>query len=410
MKMEIGVSYTAFGIKNVGDYENSKCRFGFEDEDEFLKRLCFSENCVSNDLLGFGESITVNSLPDDPFCMSDWFHENVSSSQSHDQPIDIRSFKMNAFDGLGEEEEVVNLPDDPFCMKNTISDLVDEPIGVGVVDQMLFESFSSELDDVLGEPHGAFEFVLPYLEMKEILAVEGVCRSLRDSVRNEPFFWRTIDFGGSFLTCRVTDDSLLKLTRRAQGKLQSLNLAGCVSITDFGLKQVLATNPLLTKLSVSGCLRLSTAGLLSTLRDLKSSNRLGVKGLITGGTMYFTKEQFKELNLLLGADAKASPKTKKLRLYTSYRSEFSLEDGRVTDLELCPSCEKPGLVFDCPAENCPLKDHPCSKSLCRACVVCVERCHDCGSCLNDCEFMPFCFPFSCVVCVQKRSNQFLECN
>lgn len=160
------------------------------------------------------------------------------------------------------------------------------------------------------------------------------------------------------------------------------------------------------QLSVSGCHRLSTAGVLSILRDLKSSNQLGVKSLITGGALYFTKEQFKELNLLLGAaDAKAG---RRRRLYTSCRSEFSLEKDRGTDLEICPWCEKPSLVFDCASETCPLKDHPCPKQSCRACVVCIERCHDCGSCLNDCEHKPFCFAFSCVICYKKRSNQLQE--
>lgn len=159
---------------------------------------------------------------------------------------------------------------------------------------------------------------------------------------------------------------------------------------------------------MAACLRLSTAGMLSTLRDLKSSNRLGVKSLITGGALYITKEQFKELKLLLGADAKAVPESKRQKFYTSWRSKFFLEDDLVTDLEICPRCEKPGLVFDCSGETCPLKDNPCPKSSCRACVVCIERCHDCGSCLNDCEHKPFCFTFSCVVCYKKRTNQLQE--
>uniref|UniRef100_A0A1J3ESG6 F-box protein n=3 Tax=Noccaea caerulescens TaxID=107243 RepID=A0A1J3ESG6_NOCCA len=410
-------------------------------------------NTLFNDFVGFGEisgNSVLNSLPEDPFCMnirstlntiSDWFHENQMDlvSESRDEPIgvdqtlfksldcfsngttttmlqeQISSLKMNGVEGLGK----VTLPEDPFCMKvrstlNTISDWFhenqrgfvskshDEPIGV--VEQQMG---SSDLDDA-GEPHVAFELVLPYLEMRDVLAVEGVCRSLRDSVRKEPFFWSTIDLNDSPLKYRVTNDSLLKLTHRAQGHLQCLNLGGCVGITDNGLMQVLASNPRLTKLSVSGCHRLSTAGMLSILRDLKSSNLLGIKYLITGGALYFTKEQFEELNSLLGADANAVPKSRKQRFYTSCRSELSLEDDRVTDLEICPWCEKPSLVFDCAAETCPLKDNPCSKSSCRACVVCIERCHDCGSCLNDCEYKPFCFAFSCVVCYKKTCNQLQE--
>ncbi|CAH2045220.1 unnamed protein product, partial [Thlaspi arvense] len=471
-KMEIncdglGGSYAAWGVPKAGCYRDVEWGFGKLGgfgEDDFLNRFSFSSyemlydtvnwvgsgngngsvmgNTLFNDFVGFGEitgNTVFSSLPEDPFCMnirstlntiSDWFHENqmdLVSSDSQDEPVgtstmlqqQISDLKFNGFEGLGE----VALPEDPFCMKvrstlNTISDwfhenrrdLVSESHGdpVCAVDGKQQLEGSDVDDDGGEEPHDAFELVLPYLEMKDVLAVEGVCRSLRDSVRKEPFLWRAIDLSDSSLKYRVTDDSLLKLTRRAQGKLQCLNLGGCVSITDNGMMQVLASNPHLTKLSVSGCLGLSTAGMLSILRDLKSSNRLGVKSLITGGALYFTKEQFKELNLLLGSDAKAGAKSRRQRLYTSCRSEFSLDDDRVTDLEICPWCEKPSLVFDCAAESCPLKEHPCPKSSCRACIVCIERCHDCGSCLNDCEHKPFCFAFSCVICYKKRSNQLQE--
>lgn len=304
---ELGGSYAAWG----SDYRKVEWGFGnfgdgFVDEDDFLNRMSYSGyqmlyetmNCVGNNgngsvmglndfVVGFGDEITGNSLPDDPFCMnirstlntiSDWFHENQIGlvSDSYDESMGgvdhvmfQQQIKVNGFEGLGEH---VTLPEDPFCMKvrstlNTISDwfqdnhkdLVAEQIGS--VDQMLFQSLSwfynptsisqrsTDLDDDASEPHDAFEFVLPYLGLKEILAVEGVCRSLRDSVRKEPFFWRTIDLNESFLNYRVTDESLLKLTCRAQGDLQCLNLGGCVGITDYGLRQVLASNPHLTMVS-----------------------------------------------------------------------------------------------------------------------------------------------------------------
>ncbi|KFK33649.1 hypothetical protein AALP_AA5G041500 [Arabis alpina] len=373
---EFSGSYASWGMQKSGDFSNLG-RFSEEEEDN---DGYFNYQMSKNDF--------VMGLPEDPFCMtlntiSDWLHE-----KNCHVPISV-DYKLNGFERVSECE--VSLPEDPFCMTlNSFSDWFHDV---------------SESCDGGGESHDGFELVLAYLEMKDILAVEGVCRSLRDLVRKDPFFWRSIDLGGSPLRDIVNDESLLKLTRRAHGNLQCLNLGGCVGITDHGLMQVLASNPRLTKLSVSGCLRLSTEGVLSALRDLKSSNRLGVKSLITGGVLYFTKEQFKELNLLLGAHAIAVPKSRKQRFFTSCRLEFSLEDDRVTDLEICPRCEKPGLVFDCPGETCPLKDHPCLRSSCRACVVCIERCHSCGSCYNDCEHKPFWFAFSCVVCYKKISTQ-----
>lgn len=169
-----------------------------------------SSNALFSDLLSFGEEINAlaASLPEDPFSMN------------------IRS----TLNSLGEE--AATLPNDPFCMT-----LKDHKVSV--------------LDGGGGEePHSAFDLVLPYLEMRDAFAVESVCRSLRDSVRKESCFWRTVDLSDdSLLKYRVTDDSLLKLTRRAQGRLRCLNLGGCVGITDDGLMQVLASNPRLSKVS-----------------------------------------------------------------------------------------------------------------------------------------------------------------
>lgn len=191
-------------------------------EDDLFKTVSFydavswawdggdSSNALFNDLLSFGEEINAlaASLPEDPFSMN------------------IRS----TLNSLGEE--AATLPNDPFCMT-----LKDHKVSV--------------LDDGGGEePHSAFDLVLPYLEMRDAFAVESVCRSLRDSVRKESCLWRTVDLSDdSLLKYRVTDDSLLKLTRRAQGRLRCLNLGGCVSITDDGLMQVLASNPRLSKVS-----------------------------------------------------------------------------------------------------------------------------------------------------------------
>ncbi|CAN8253755.1 unnamed protein product [Cochlearia groenlandica] len=428
--MEINCEKLGFDYRNV--------KWGFDDfgEDEFLNTMLYETSYwVSNnvDFSCFGvisDSNSLTVLPDDPFCMtlnsiSDWLlHDNnhigglVSESHGHDQN---RIFER--LDCVGNTLEFDDyLPEDPFCM-SVRSEFRDKPISVlqcirfGDHDMCSYPSMfphdaynddSDDSDDDDGdcrdEPREGFELVFPYLEMRDVLAVERVCRSLRDYVRKETFLWKTIDLTGSIPRGKVTDGVLLKLTSRAQGNLRCLNLGGCAEISDDCLRQVLSSNPSITKLGVARCHGLSTSGVLSILRDLKSTNRLGFKILITGGGLYFTKEQYQELNMLLGADAKAGQRSRKQRLYTSCRSDFSVAENQVTDLEICPWCEKPGLVFDCASETCTLKDHPCPKSSCRACIVCIERCHECGSCLNDCEDMPFCFNFICGACYKLRTN------
>lgn len=100
-----------------------------------------------------------------------------------------------------------------------------------------------------GNPHDAMRLVLDYLGVQDLLSVEQVCRSLRDSVRGNPLLWWSIHIDQS-LSLRITDGTLIKLTSRAQGFLQCLSLVNCVRITDSGLRCVLENNPRLMKVSI----------------------------------------------------------------------------------------------------------------------------------------------------------------
>lgn len=106
-----------------------------------------------------------------------------------------------------------------------------------------------ECDAEGGVPHDALFFVLGYLGVRDLLSVEGVCRSLCDAVRGDPLLWRTMHIDQP-LNERITDDSLVKLTNRAQGTLQHLALVNCLWITDSGLGRVLQSNPRLMKVSI----------------------------------------------------------------------------------------------------------------------------------------------------------------
>lgn len=99
-----------------------------------------------------------------------------------------------------------------------------------------------------GAPNEALFFVLGYLGVQDLLSVEKVCTSLRDAVRTDSLLWKNILIDWP-LNERITDDSLIKLTSRAGGNLQSLSLLQCMRITDGGLKHVLGSNPRLTKVS-----------------------------------------------------------------------------------------------------------------------------------------------------------------
>ncbi|XVF60111.1 hypothetical protein PTKIN_Ptkin08bG0017500 [Pterospermum kingtungense] len=245
-------------------------------------------------------------------------------------------------------------------------------------------------------PNDALFFTLGYLGVKELLAVERVCKSLRDAVRNDLLLWRSIHIEHS-LSKRITDDALLKLTNRAQGTLECLSLVGCVKITDDGLKRVLETNPRLTKLSVPECTRLSVEGILSNLKVFKSAGSSGIKYLRIGGSFGVTEEQFKELKLLLGADNPLQLRAQKPQFFQQGHLHLMCDDERAIDIDVCPRCQKLKLIYDCPSESC-RKTHN-SAQLCRACILCIVRCICCGCCFKDRDYEEtFTLDFLCFNC------------
>lgn len=95
-------------------------------------------------------------------------------------------------------------------------------------------------------PNESILFVLAYLPLFELLTMARVCKSLRDAVNDDLLPWLKI-VADRPLNWRISDDILMEVTSRANGKLQFLALINCVKITDDGLLRVIAQNPHITK-------------------------------------------------------------------------------------------------------------------------------------------------------------------
>ncbi|XP_059284838.1 F-box protein SKIP14-like isoform X1 [Lycium ferocissimum] len=228
-----------------------------------------------------------------------------------------------------------------------------------------------------GGPSDALLLALGYLRLRDLLAVESLCKSLRDAVRGDPLLWRSIRIGHIFHT-KITDDILIKLTNRAQGHLLSLSLYHS-KITDVGLMHVPERNPSLDKLSVPGCMRLTADGILSNLKVLKTAGKIRLKYLGIYGLFGVTSQHLEEFKLLIGVDNSKLPTTCKPRFFGSDQL-WVTSDDRAVDIEVCPKCQKLELVYDCPSESCQKKQS--STQLCRACTTCIARCINCGCCLS----------------------------
>ncbi|KAJ4972714.1 hypothetical protein NE237_005888 [Protea cynaroides] len=255
----------------------------------------------------------------------------------------------------------------------------------------------------LGEgeaPHEALLFALGYLSVQDLLSAERVCRTMRSAVQNDTLLWMNIHIDQP-LNDRIVDDALMRLTSRAQGNLQSLSLLECPRITDDGLKRVLETNPRLKKLSVPGCTRLSVEGIVNNLKAFKFFGTPGIKHLRIGGLYGVTNEHYEELKFLLGLDNCQQPEAHKPRFYHS--GQLSCDDDRAIDIEMCPKCQNLRLVYDCPADSCQAKQG--ASQLCRACILCIARCFQCGRCINDSEYEEtFCLDLLCSSCWKQLLN------
>ncbi|XP_039016963.1 F-box protein SKIP14-like [Hibiscus syriacus] len=378
--MEIRSTFAAAVTGLFQDFENDLwsdfCMFGMKNDEE--KKISDQQHMFKD--LNWLWNGTMSFQPE----------EGVSSygfsSEEVDKTIGDQSSHFQGVNWVWNNLEI-----------NKISDSDDDFNGVGIDFGLAIGGSSTNdegkgLEDCKGvfcdtldggDPSDSLFLALGYLGVKDLLAVERVCRSLRDAVRSDILLWRSIHIEHS-LSRRITNDALLKLTNRAQGTLECLSLVGCINITDDGLKHVLESNPKLTKLSLPECTGLSFEGILLNLKAFKSIGSPGIKHLRIGGCFCVTEDQFKELKFLLGADNSIQSREQKPQFFRQGQLHFMCDDDRVIDIEICPRCEKLRLVYDCPSESC-RKTHNTAQ-LCRACFLCIARCFHCGSCFKHCDY------------------------
>ena len=97
-----------------------------------------------------------------------------------------------------------------------------------------------------GPPHEALSLVLAYLPLYELLSMNQACKSFRDAITNDILIWLEIIVERR-LSFRITDESLIKIASKANGRPQNLTLLNCVRITDAGLMRVVNENPHISK-------------------------------------------------------------------------------------------------------------------------------------------------------------------
>ncbi|KAH7570913.1 hypothetical protein JRO89_XS05G0221700 [Xanthoceras sorbifolium] len=92
------------------------------------------------------------------------------------------------------------------------------------------------------QPHEALFLVLAYLPLYELLVMSEACIALREAVSRDVLPWLNIVVP-KILCSRVSDEALMKITSKSDGRLTTLSLINCVKITDVGLQRVIQNNP-----------------------------------------------------------------------------------------------------------------------------------------------------------------------
>ncbi|XP_078447367.1 F-box protein SKIP14-like [Wolffia australiana] len=248
-------------------------------------------------------------------------------------------------------------------------------------------------------------FALGYLKVPELLKLERVCKTLKAAVREDPLLWRCVHVGPPYN--RITNGDLLRLTRRAQGRLQCLALTECPHITNNGLGAVVGENLKLRELRVPGCIKITSIGIMKIFYELKLRGSPGIKKLAIGGIHEIRQQDFEELKVMLGVESQPHPQKPSAPMpprFFHLRHLITCGNDAATslDVEPCPVCDKIRLIYDCPlvvtGGNCGSQGGP--PGPCRACRLCINRCAECGRCIRNDEYDEnYMFEWVCFPCM-----------
>ena len=94
--------------------------------------------------------------------------------------------------------------------------------------------------------HEALLYALSYMTLHDLLTMERVSRTMRDSVRSDVLLWQQLHIEPP-TSKNFTDEVFRELSSRSRGQLQSLTLVECTRVTEEALEHVVSLNPRLTK-------------------------------------------------------------------------------------------------------------------------------------------------------------------
>ncbi|KAH6555566.1 hypothetical protein KP509_1Z243900, partial [Ceratopteris richardii] len=251
----------------------------------------------------------------------------------------------------------------------------------------------------------ALFYALPYMSLQDLLMIEKVYRTSREWIREGISLWHKVHVEPP-LSSKLMDDVLLQLLKRSCGLMESLCLVDCLRITDESVHQIVLTSPKLTKLFLLGCNGITADGIVTIVKDHTEqwgATMPGLKALKLHNINGLSEDHLQSLITIMETSAE-SHLIPKPRYYHENDHSCMFKYPSVIDLPVCPKCSCVRMVYDCPQEECQLKQE------CRACVFCTIRCAECGICLPNEELNETeCPEFLCLRCWFKSAKS-SECN
>lgn len=268
------------------------------------------------------------------------------------------------------------------------------------------EEINLQGDDLV--PEGLL-YALSYMNLRDLLKMEQVCRSMRSRIKNDVLLWQRLHVELP-MSSNLTDEILLELASRSRGQLQCLSLVDCTRVTEAALEQVLLLNPRLLKLSLPGCSRISADAVVRMVEghtNQRFSGAATLKQLRVRNMDGFTKEHLEKLQKMVGV--KTQEHLRKPYYYHQKHQTSVQDDERAIDVEECPICTNIRLVYDCTRERCQQRNGVGTPN-CRACILCIVRCEACGRCITDNNYEEtFALDVLCSCC-WLGSPKCAECN
>ena len=141
----------------------------------------------------------------------------------------------------------------------------------------------------------------------------------------------------------------------------------------------------------------------------KKSGKPGLKQLRVRNIYGLTVEHLEYLKNMIGVGTQFPSTPIRPQYYHNGHYFSNCPDERPIDVEECPKCSNVRIIYDCTRERCQQRRGN-NLQECRACILCIVRCEECGRCINDNEYEEtFSLDFLCSCC-WLRLPKCTECN